>query len=220
MKRMSIYLLAALLLVGCSDDQDTSNTDLVEKEVKSTVKQTSYNPEKYRDNPQAPATDSLTEVGQVFRDEDGKVELMAITDDKVSTTIGPINFQLSDVKVLDFTPAYHLIDYFHGLTHQETNFLYVKLQVTITNNADQIVDFAPVSVIETNQGEQKSFEDDFYLQSLNGPILAGDSKTGELAFILEETDISELTKLSITTSNVFTEDKEELAEGKKIAIEF
>ncbi|AQQ55063.1 hypothetical protein B0X71_08930 [Planococcus lenghuensis] len=174
----------------------------------------------YVNNPQAPETRSLKEVGQTFTDEDGSVTLKAITDYSGTHSIGPVKLTIADIKVMNYSPSPDLIDYFHGYTHSEDNFSYIKLQVTIENTSEQLVDFAPVSVLETNEGEKKDFEDDFYLQNLYGQLQSGETKMGELAFVLEKTDLENLKSIAIHTSDVFDEKKTSLHEGEIVEISF
>ncbi|WP_010651889.1 DUF4352 domain-containing protein [Oceanobacillus massiliensis] len=218
MRKIMLAIMAAALLAGCNVNNESKGESRGgNNQVQAASLQ---NGDKYTNNPQAPATDTLKEIDQSFGDEDGEVILKALSDHKSAHTLGPIELTIDEVKVMNYIPANHLIDYFHGFTHNETNFNYVKLKVTVKNNASQTVDFAPVSILETNEGEMKDFEDDFYLQSLHGQLKQQEEKSGELAFIIDKTDPENLSNINITTSDVFNMEEEPLAEGETIQIEF
>ncbi|WP_200416375.1 hypothetical protein [Virgibacillus salexigens] len=227
LKWLYAVLAFILILSGCAKQEEnaeaenkqnqTESTDMEEEE--RTIQEVNDDRD-YVDNPQAPDTRSLNEIGDQFEDEDGNVTLEAITDYQKMHSIGPIQMSIRDVKVVNFSPAMHLVDYFHGFTHNEENFNYIKMYVTIENTSDQMVNFAPVSILETEAGEKKDFEDDFYLQNLYGDLSAGQKKTGELAFILEETNTEQIGTISLITSDVFDKENQSIEQGKEITIEF
>ncbi|AQQ55433.1 DUF4352 domain-containing protein [Planococcus lenghuensis] len=231
MKFTAFLLSSLLLMTGCSNavEQSDSGSETV-SETKTVAGSSRDNVAKknipdnsdtgYVNNPQAPDTRSLNEIGQVFTDEDGTVTLKAITDYQKAHTIGPIQLTVFNIKVVNYSPSHDLIDYFHGFTHSEDNFNYLKLHVTIENTSDQVVDFAPVSILETNEGEKKDFDDDFYLQNLYGQLQPHEVKTGELAFVLDQEDIEHLKSIKIHPSDVFDEQKNVLNPGEIIEIDF
>ncbi|GAA0489056.1 membrane lipoprotein lipid attachment site-containing protein [Salinibacillus aidingensis] len=222
MKKALLIVMTAFTLSGCMNSNEESSDEQVQQKSQSGNVHAESNDKKetYSNNPQAPDTRSLKEVGEEFRDEDGKVILKAISDYHETHMIGPIELTISNVKVMDYIPAYHLIDFFHGYTHNETNFTYVKFHVTLNNTSEESVNFAPISVLETNEGEIKDFEDDFYLQNLNGTLSANERKSGELAFILDKTAPDKLTEITVTTSDVFDKNNESIQKGSKIEIAF
>ncbi|RKQ30771.1 hypothetical protein [Oceanobacillus halophilus] len=224
MKNALLMIITTLVLSGCiNPDQQSEPVNDEFHQKKETDRVHAESTEKndpYMHNPQAPDTRSLENIGQEFTDENGKVILKAISDYMDTHRIGPVELSITDIKVMDYTPALHLIDYFHGFTNNETNFHYIKLAVTINNTSSEDVNFAPVSILKTNKGEMKNFEDDFYLQNLHGILLANEQKSGELAFILDETTPDKLTEIQITTSDIFDENNESIQKGKEINIHF
>ncbi|TLS36101.1 DUF4352 domain-containing protein [Pseudalkalibacillus caeni] len=228
MKYLLIILLAFSFTAGCSNNMDDSgsapvdnNTEKKDETInKDQPDQKSKRNNQYVDNPQAPDTRSLNEIGQTFEDEDGVVTLEAISAHDNTHLIGPVELTVKDIKVMNYSPSPDLIDYFHGFTHNEENFNYVKIDVTIRNTSEKAINFAPISYLETNQGEKKGFKDDFYLESLYGDLSPNEEKTGELGFVLDKTNIKDLNSITITTSDVFGKEKNSLHKGQKINIEF
>ncbi len=222
-----LMLIAILVVFGCArhDENAEAENGAVNSEQKGkgmqAIKEEEKEVDQYINNPQAPDTRSLKEIGDTYEDEDGKVTLVASTDDSKRLEIGPIELTYKNLKVMEYRPALHLIDYFHQFTHHEDRFNYLKLQVKIQNKSEQTINVAPVSVLETSEGELKGFEDDFYLQELHGKLSPGQVKTGELAYILEKSDPEQLNSISITTSDVYEDNKQQAIEkGKKVELAF
>lgn len=236
MKNLILILSAVFLLTGCANNmkqpEDTSSQTNMELETEGQMEkgankiqavtndETVETKDKLISNPQAPDTSSLKEIGQRYVDANGSVTLEAISDYQDTHLIGPIELTIQDVKALNFSPALHLIDYYHGFTHNEMNFNMVEFSIIVKNTSEEAVNFAPVSVLETNHGELKDFEDDIYLQNLHGILAGNQEKTGKLAFILEEMNPKNITSITITTSDVFGEDNNSLYEGQKVEIGF
>ncbi|WP_270180939.1 DUF4352 domain-containing protein [Alkalihalobacillus sp. CinArs1] len=224
MKTIGFFLAASLLLAGCATDaeqgadnntqSETAQEDNQQKDENKKENKSAKAP----DNPQAPDDSSLTKVGDFHEDEDGSVTLKALSNYNETTKIGDVELTISDVKVMNYSPSMDLIDFFHPYSDDEKNFNYVKLHVTVKNTSDEPVDFAPVSVLETSEGEKKGFEEDFYLEELYGVYEGNEERTGELGFVLNETDIAELSSLTVKTSDVFDEDKNSKAKAKTIDI--
>lgn len=58
-----------------------------------------------------------------------------------------------------------------------------------------------------NTGEKKTWEDDIYLEELNGSILPGEKKAGNIGFIVENPGI---TSIKMITSKVLNQNEQEL----------
>lgn len=217
-RNIIIIFMIFLILFGCSTDKDSINMNNLDNSGVSA--ETIDKRKAYSNNPQAPDTRSLNNIGQEFSDEDGKVILKGISDYNKTHRIGPIELTLKGIKLVEYIPAMHLIDYFHTFTNNETQFHYVKFHVSIENTSAETVDFAPVSVLKTDKGEVKGFDDDFYLQNLYGVLSPGEKKIGELAFILDKTSPENLNYITLTTSDVFNEHRETVNKGKEIKITF
>lgn len=206
-------LIILIITTGCT------NTETSNAKQKASPDPDNSNIQSFN-NPQAPNTHSLTEIGQRFEDEDGVVTLEKLVDFQDSGMIGPIKLTINNVKIFNYTPAPHLIDFFHGYTHKEVNFNYIKFGINVHNLSDEIVDFSPISILRTNQGEQKDFTDDFYLQHLYGKLEPKQTKLGEMAFVLEDTDLASLRDITIITSDVFDKNNHSLHGAKEIKIDF
>ncbi|WP_221568432.1 DUF4352 domain-containing protein [Alkalihalobacillus sp. TS-13] len=181
-----------LLLVGCSEDDAKTESHETPPEEKAEAEQQNEKKLKKRDvyieSPQAVDDRDLTEVGKPHRDEDGKVKLLAISTSGEQISVGPFKVTLEEAKLMNYSPSPDLIDFFHGFTSKESNFNYVKLKIKVENTSDETLNFSPVSVLETNEGEKKSYEDDFYLEELYGDFESGEKRFGQMGFILEKTE--------------------------------
>lgn len=224
---IGLFLAASLVLAGCangakqgSDNEKTAEQSETTEEDKqqNDAKKNDEQSTQAKDNPQAPNTSSLTKVGDYHKDEDGSATLKALTNYNETTQVGDVELTISDVKVLNYSPSMDLIDFFHPYSDDEKNFNYVKLDVTVKNTSDEPVDFAPVSVLETNLGEKKGFEEDFYLEELYGVYEGNEERSGQMGYVLNETELDDLTSITVKTSDVFNEDKEAQAKAKTIEI--
>jgi hypothetical protein len=205
-----IALVAFLLLVisGCSN-----NTVASEKEKPVNIDYLND----YYSNPQVPDDRTLIEVDQTVSDEKGEATLKAIKQVNKTYSDGPIKLTVKDMKLIHLRPDYSLIDYFHVLTQKE-EFDFVKIFVEIENKYPEKVNFAPIALIETSTGEKLNWENDIYLEDLNGEIKGNETKKGNIGFIVESSD--DLEWIEITTSDVFNKDHEKLINSKKIKIDF
>lgn len=215
MKR-AIYLIALIpfLLIGCATNQDEQQVT-TEVNSDSTTETPSYY-QSYLDNPQVTSDQSLQEVGTAIRDVKGEVTLNDINKESQIVKIGAIELTIREAKVLHFKPDYSLIDFFHSYTH-DPEFDFVKVFVEIKNTSNEILKFAPISLVHTSAGEQKTWEDDIYLEELNGEIEANKTKKGNLGFIIEK---SKIDSFEITTSDVFNEEDKKLDDAEKLKIKF
>lgn len=216
-KSLYLCLLSSLLLIGCSDynTEQSVTEDIKFNSTNSTNKIPGY----YQDyilSPQVIDDRSIQEIGQTFRDNKGEAKLKAINNDSQTYMIGSIELTIREAKILQFKPDYSLIDFFHSYTQAET-FDFVKLFVEIKNTSDKPLKFAPAAIINTNSGEKKTWEDDIYLEELNGEIKDNATKKGNLGFIIEKSNIN---SIEITTSDVFNQKDEKLNNAEKIKIEF
>ena len=212
MKKQAIYLVlaSALLLSGCSDKGEAQ---IAEAATDSGVPEY-YNG--YVQNPQVTADKSLTKAGQSIRDDKGEIVLNAANSKSATHRIGGIEMALKEAKLFHYKPSYGLIDFYHSYTH-DTEFHVVKFFVEIKNATDEPLNFAPVALLETNAGETKLWEDDIYLEELNGEIAPGETKKGSIGFIVENPDID---AVSITTSDLFDGNEKKIQAAQKIDIAF
>ncbi|WP_052158883.1 hypothetical protein [Halobacillus sp. BBL2006] len=229
MKRIGMLFLMALFLTGCMDNGNATTEKSEEEKVQeeennnSVTEQTETTTEAKEDtfieSPQAPDDSKLTEIGATYSDPDGKIKLLAYAPDEQQVEVGPIKLTIHEAKYMHYKPSPDMIDFFHGFTHEEGSFNYVKLRVTVENTYDQKLNFAPVSHLETNTGEKKGINDDFYLEELHGDYEPGEIRKGQLGFILEETDPENLEQIKVQSSDVFQGEKS-VEKGKTYTISF
>ncbi|MFE7062771.1 DUF4352 domain-containing protein [Sutcliffiella sp. NPDC057660] len=210
--------LTAALLAGCTANSSNNSASEVHAETQANGKSTEIL--SFKDSPQAPDDRELTIKDSQFKDEDGSITLKQFAQVHEKKQTGNISMTISDVKVMQYKPSPDLIDFFHGFTHEETEFPYVRVNVVVKNNGDKPMHIAPVSEITTNQGETVTWEDDFYLEKLNGELKPGEEKVGSLGFILDETDPEALESLTISSSEVLDGKKDKMADGVEFEVRF
>lgn len=204
-KALCLLAFSTLLLGGCSE-QDNSTVTASAAGMQNEI------PAYYEDyvtSPQVTDDRVLQETGQHKRDAKGEATVTAANMDKETYEIGGVELTIAESKVLQFKPDYSLIDFFHSYTHDQ-EFEVVKMFVEITNTSNQPLHFAPVALLETDAEELKIWEDDIYLEELNGELAAGETKRGNIGFILEDGSFDSMT---ITTSDVYDSQDEKLTEA-------
>ncbi|MBX0357074.1 hypothetical protein [Halobacillus sp. Nhm2S1] len=215
MKRLLLFLslTISIILTGCSNHVAGEGNESEDPSPLFEIpEQTNY-----KNNPQAPDDEDLKEVGAKVEDMDGRLTLKAMKQIEKYIEVGPVQMAVKDVKVLNYSPSPDLVDYFHAYTHNETNFNYIKFTVAIKNTGEQKVNVAPVEVLETNNGEKLGFKDDFYLEKLKGMYEPGETRVGQMGFVLEH-DWEELDSMKIETSDVFDEEGNVLVEGDHLKV--
>ncbi|MED3552802.1 hypothetical protein [Cytobacillus praedii] len=211
MKQVIYLALLLIALTGCSINDE-----------KSVAAKTSANntiPSYYSDyilNPQVSDDRLLQEVGQFSRDNRGELKVKAAEYDSRTFKIGSIELAIKEAKILHFKPDYSLIDFYHSYTHDQ-EFDFVKFFVEIKNTSNQPLKFAPIAIVNTSAGEKVTFEDDIYLEDLNGEIAPNGIKKGNLGFIIEESNVN---SIEIMTSDVFNEKDEKINDGETIRVKF
>lgn len=218
MKKASYLCLAlAFLLAGCTQQEAAPK----EQEALGEVEQTAASDipsyyDGYILNPQITDDRALQEPGQRFQDKKGELELKSINKEGETFSIGGIELTIHDAKILEYQPDYSLTDFYHPYTHEE-QFPVAKFFVEIKNTTDQPLKFAPAAIIKASADEEKTWEDDIYLEELNGEIAAGESKKGNIGVLIEQADVKSIV---ITTSDLFNGNDEKIADAKEIKIEF
>ncbi|WP_298831451.1 hypothetical protein [uncultured Planococcus sp.] len=212
--KKTVYLigLSALLLGGCSEQADSTMAV-------SAAGQQNEIPGYYEDyvlSPQVTDDRMLQEAGQHKRDAKGEATVEAVNMDSETAEVGPVELTLAESKILQLKPDYSLIDFFHSYTHDQ-EFKVLKMFVEVTNTSDEPVYFAPVALMETAKGETKLWEDDIYLEELNGELAAGETKRGNIGFIVEDGSFD---SASITTSDVFDSQDNKIAEALEFSTQF
>lgn len=211
-KTVYLMMLSALLLGGCSEQADSAVVALA-------AGQQNQVPGYYEDyvlSPQVTDDRMLQETGQNKRDAKGEATVKAVNMDSETFEVGPVELTVAESKILQLEPDYSLIDFFHSYTHDQ-KFEVVKMFVEITNTSDEPIHFAPVALLETAKGETKLWEDDIYLEELNGELAPGETKQGNIGFIVEEGDLDSVT---ITTSDVFGNKDKKIADALEFNTRF
>ncbi|UOQ83346.1 DUF4352 domain-containing protein [Gracilibacillus salinarum] len=208
MKYFYGIVILIMLLTGCQNENQSAeaNTNEVPEYMAD-----------YVANPQVPDDRLLQESGQSITDEKGKVTLKRMKQINQTYKIGDMELTIHDVKLIHLEPDESLIDYFHVLTHEKT-FDYVKMFVEINNTAKEKRKFAPVALLETDQGEKVSWEKDIYLEGLNDSLEGSQSRSGNIGFILEDSE--QIDQFHFSTSAVFDQQDQKVAEAKTIEIEW
>lgn len=209
-KLITMITLLSIVLFGCSSAPEQP------ADVKAEAPAENETVKNYAPNPQVPDDRQLWKAGETHIDEKGEITLKKANTVDGIYKIGPIEMKIADAKVMHLKPEYSLVDYFHTLTHDE-EFDFVKVFVQIKNTSDQKVNFAPAAILETSEGEQITWEKDIYLDGLNEEIEPNETKAGNVGFIIEKSDLK---NIEITTSDVFTGDKNKIEDAEKIKIEF
>ncbi|CAM4004812.1 DUF4352 domain-containing protein [Mesobacillus thioparans] len=214
MKKYLQLLLAASLLTGCSFAEAESNEAQKSSE-EATGNPVTKNTEVYVPNPQVSEDIDLKKAGDSLTDDKGELTLKAVNDVNKTFKVNGIEYKVKDVKLLHFVPAYSLIDFFHAYTHEE-EFDFVKISVEIKNNSKDNYHFGPVAMVNINDSIHKTWEDDFYLENLNGEITAGQMKRGNLGFIVGEVD--SLDKVEILSGDFVDESEKKVADPVKLVV--
>ncbi|MBT2677941.1 DUF4352 domain-containing protein [Bacillus sp. ISL-35] len=214
MRKYLQLLLAATLLTGCSFAEAESNKETKPSETafENPLKK---NTEVYVPNPQVSEDVNLKKAGDSLIDDKGELTLKAVKEVNKTFQVNGIEYRVKDVKLLHFVPDYSLIDFFHAYTHDE-EFDFVKIGVELKNNSDENYHFGPVAMVNINDSIHKTWEDDFYLEGLNGEISAGQTKLGNLGFIVE--DLDSLEKVEIMSGDVVDDSKKKVADPVKLVV--
>ncbi|PLT27532.1 DUF4352 domain-containing protein [Peribacillus deserti] len=227
MKKFIPLLLISALLSACSSDQTSEPSSAKAKEQQEQKAEQAPSKEKnrakslsdiYVPNPQVSDDTKLLKVGQTLEDEKGTVTLKGINSLNKTLNIGSVEMKIKHVKLIHNKPTYSLMDYFHPYTENYEDFHFVKVEVELVNKTDQTLHFGPVAHIKTSNGEEKAFEDDFYIEYLGGEIEPKGSKQGALGFIVEKSAPS-IKWIDITTSDVLDEKQKTINKAKNIRID-
>lgn len=219
MKKALVLLIFILLLAGCSTNGINTEKTKGEKSVED-KHVAEKNKNFYIDNPQATDDRPLQEIGRVYEDKDGQATLKALNQDKQTVTIGPMELTIQHVKAFLYLPSPDLIDFFHEYTENEEEFNYVKVFITVKNTSADTLNFNPIAVLETSAGEKKNWQEDFYLEGLNGDFKGKEDKLGNMGFVIDKTNVDEFKWIKLTTSQVLDQNQKIISKEKVIKINF
>ncbi|MCZ8538225.1 membrane lipoprotein lipid attachment site-containing protein [Paenisporosarcina quisquiliarum] len=214
MKKLSFFLILLLVLTGCSSVNNTENKagDQV-KTIDQTQKNLNVKKDVYVPNPQITDDINLVTVGETVTDDKGELTLKSYKRINKAVNIGGIEMVLKEVKLMHFVPDYSMIDFFHSYTHEE-EFDFLKVEIEVKNTSDEDMKFTPVAFVKTSNGELKTWEDDIFLEELNGEIQSNNVKKGNMGFILENTN--DIKSIEILTSDVLNNVDESIEKAKTI----
>lgn len=221
MRKLFFIVILFSSLIGCSSD-GISESSKVEKEepIQAELSKDTPPPRKtmtdYVPNPQVTDDRTLLNVGETFRDEKGSAKLTAYNKLDKPIAAGPIEMVLKEAKIIEYHPDYSLIDFFHNYTHEE-QFTFLKIFVEIENKSDEVLNFSPVAQIQSDTGEDRTWEEDIYLEELNGTISPGEKKAGNFGVIIENPDIK---SFRLTTSKVLNQNGEETFKEQTVDVAF
>lgn len=216
MKKALVLISFVYLLAGCS----LSSIQPISKAEETHEKKISEaEHDAYYNSPQVTDDSTLQKPGQSVSDEKGDATLKAVRQLNQVYHAGDIEYTIREVKLLHYRPDYSLIDYFHPLTEAE-EFDFIKLSVDIKNLSKEKRNFAPVALFETNTGVKADWNQDMYLEHLNGVLEGKEIKRGSLGFIVNETKSQKVQWIRILTSDVYNQKQERLEEAQTIKIHF
>ncbi|MCM3664258.1 DUF4352 domain-containing protein [Mesobacillus subterraneus] len=214
MNKYIAFVAAVLLLSGCSATGNDHKKEIKASDANNAVtKHVTSNV--YVPNPQVTDDRKLMKSGDTFADRKGQLTLKAVQNVNKRLTIGGIQYTIKDVRLLHYVPDYSLVDFYHSYTHDE-EFDFVKVNIEMENTSDEYYHFAPVAMMNINGTVHKTWEDDFYLEELNGEIAPGQLKRGNIGFIVEELD--ELNQIEILSGDLVGNDKKKEAAPVKLSI--
>lgn len=215
MKKYLGIILTMSLVTGCSfGDQPKENLKAANQKEQAGSQN---KPDVYVPNPQVSDDSSLTGVGESVADRKGELTLKAMKEVNQTLTVGGLQYTIKNIKFLHYVPDYSLIDFYHPYTHDE-EFNFVKLSVEVKNDTKEKYHFAPVAMMKINDTTMKTWEDDFYLEDLNGEISPGQTKKGNIGFIVE--DLNTINKVEMISGDLIGKDKKKLAAPVKLTIPF
>lgn len=215
MKKYLTLLLAISFLSGCS--AAAQEESIKETKADGAIKAVDEpkTPSIHVPNPQVTDDSTLKKAGDTVTDRKGELTLKAVKEVNKHSTIGGIQYTIKDIKLLHYVPDYSMIDFFHPYTHEE-EFDFVKMAIEIENTSKETYHFAPVALMKVNGSIHKTWEDDFYLEELNGEIAAGQMKKGNVGFIVDELD--GLSEIEILSGDLVGADKKKKASPVRLTI--
>jgi len=218
MKKLSFFLIHLIVLTGCSSVNNIENkaTGDQVKTIDQTEKNQNVKKDVYVPNPQITDDINLETVGETATDDKGELTLKSYKRINKTVNIGGVEMVLKEVKLMHFVPDYSMIDFFHSYTHEE-EFDFLKVGIEVKNKSDENKKFTPVAFVKTSNGELKTWEDDIFLEELNGEIQSNSVKKGNMGFILENT--SDIKSIEFLTSDVLNNVDESVEKAKTIKVD-
>lgn len=207
MKAKLLWLLVPFALWGCQDEAAEG------KATAASMTELPAYTEQYVPNPQVSDDRRLQERGQQTRDAKGSLELLAANMEPTVVQVGDIELTIHEAKLLHYAPDHSVIDFYRSYTH-DAEFQLAKFFIEMRNTSSERVKFAPVALMETENGEVKTWKDEVYLEALNEGLAPGEVKSGNIGFIVG----GETGELKLTTSNLLSENGHPLAQAATIRL--
>lgn len=202
------------MLSGCASSTGAKNEEANDR-MSTNETQSEKNEKAYVPNPQVPDDLSLKKPGETYSDAKGKITLKKIKEVNKTISVGQVEYTIKDVKLLHNVPEYSMIDFFHAYT-DETDFNFLKVGIEIENHSGKSYHFAPIAMIKINQSMKKTWEEDFYLEELNGVVKPGEMKKGNMGFIVD--DLESIDEIEILTGDLVNEKKQVVEKSKRITL--
>lgn len=193
-----ILLISSLLLTACNEKSPD----------------TAYLKD-YTANPQVTSDAKLIEIGDEQTSSKGNVTLVQSNFEQSKLEVGQIKLTFYDVKQLTIEPDVSMIDYFHHLT-TEAEFDIVKTFVEVTNTGNSEVQFNPAAAATTSDGHEYTWEDEVFLDELSGTYQAGQTKRGNIGFVLDKSETPRT--ITLQTSGIFNAQQSQITEGNSIQL--
>lgn len=194
-----IILCLSFFLVGCTTEK--MNVDYLKE---------------YVDNPHMTSDAKLINIEDKNTSNKGTVKLVQANFKETTLRVGPMKLTFHDVKELLVEPDVSTLDSFAPLTHDK-KFHLLKTFVTVENTSKNSLQFNPAVAASTSTHESWTWEQEVYLDELNGLYEPGQIKRGNIGFILQKN--APPTTFTLLTSDVFDLEQEVLATGKEIILD-
>ncbi|MFJ7933275.1 DUF4352 domain-containing protein [Sporosarcina sp. NPDC096371] len=212
--RKLYFILLFVALAGCSTGNNPEEQAAVSRTQKPPLE---MNKDVFVPSPHITDDRNLVKIGESVTDSKGGLILKQSKIVNQDIQVGPVKLSINDIKVMQFTPAHSMVDFFHAQTHEKV-FDFVKIEVEVNNSSKEPIIFNPIAFLNTNSGEHKTWEDDIYVEELQGEIAPNDVKKGNIGFILENT--ADIQSIELLTSDVLHTDEEIIAQAQSIKVDF
>jgi rare lipoprotein A (peptidoglycan hydrolase) len=160
LKKLFTLLFVSMLvfvLAACGSDSSSASD---ESKKEATASNQEAKGEKKEADSKETNDSNLTEVGQVYKADDGhKVELLKIKDVNETVDIAPLKVTVQDIKVLkmsDLTEAQkEEVSYYAPTgTDLSSGFSYIQVKYTTENTEDKNIEWYDLMNVVTDKGEQ------------------------------------------------------------------
>ncbi|MFJ6957667.1 MAG: hypothetical protein ACIRXY_05540 [Ligilactobacillus animalis] len=204
-KTISLLLLSALTLAGCSNTVDNSNKSASSSSAK--VKKNSSS----RDNKKVTAGE-LLKVGQWHDDPtSGKVTLERIVSPtNAEINYGPMNFKIKNVKLLKYEPKTDQQKELISTTFDSANVTspsyVIQVTYTLDNSSDSELQFNGIKSLVPNYGQQLSMGSGLIDEGVGSAIATHAHKDEHAQALINSDDVSKLNQLTFNLDSIANTD--------------